>query len=360
MEEKIPSATKKKLLKWFENKKRSFPWRRTKDPYAIWISEVMLQQTTSKAVVPYYRKFLKVFPDIQSLAQAEEEAVYPLWAGLGYYQRAKNLLKASREIIKNGGRFPSTSKELIKFPGFGPYTARAVSSLAFEEPVGVVDGNVIRFLSRFHGLPIKWWRAEGRNHLQVLADKWVEGERPSLMNQALMEMGSLVCLSASPSCRLCPLVTDCVAFNRGAQSQFPLKRQKKTEEMLYWKPLVIKKGNQFAFVQNRRLPFLKGRPVFPGSFKRLKAPPSDCHFQHSITHYRVYVTVQFSCFKRAGDRSLKSMIEKEIISPSIKKRNFRQLRKSDHSFVWLDREEIKKKNPSSLIQKIIATFYKTD
>ena len=227
MAEKIPFAAKKRLLKWFEKNKRAFPWRETKDPYAIWISEVMLQQTRASFVIPYYKNFLKAFPDIQSLSQAEEESLYPLWAGLGYYQRAKNLLKAAREIMKNGGQFPSSAKELLTLPGFGPYTARAVSSLAFEEPVGVVDGNVIRFLSRFHGLPIKWWKAEGKRHFQVLADTWVAEERPSLINQALMEIGSLVCLSTSPYCRLCPLATDCVAFQAGTQSRFPLKRPKK-------------------------------------------------------------------------------------------------------------------------------------
>ena len=352
METKIPEATKKKLLKWFESKKRSFPWRETKDPYSIWVSEVMLQQTTAKAVVPYYKRFLKAFPDIQSLARAEEEAVYPLWAGLGYYQRAKNLIKASKEITKKGGVFPPSASALIKLPGFGPYTARAVSSLAFEEPVGVVDGNVIRFLSRFLSLNIKWWKVEGRRHFQALADKWVEGQKPSLMNQALMEIGSLICLSASPACRLCPLVTDCSAFSSGIQDRFPLKRQKKPEEMLSWKPFVIEKRGRFAFVQNRTLPFLKGRLVFPGHLKQIKTPPPDCHFQHNITHYKIYVTVQAASFKKAG----KKMDLKTKKGTAFKNKILKQMEVKG-SLIWLDGEMIKRKNPSSLIQKTIHTVH---
>ena len=340
MKATVKSADKRKLLKWFEREKRTLPWRKTKNAYAIWISEVMLQQTTAKAVIPYYKKFLKVFPDVKSLSQATEKTIYPLWTGLGYYQRAKNLIKAAKEIEKQG-RFPSSYRELIRLPGFGPYTARAVSSLAFEESVGIVDGNVIRFLSRFHGLTIKWWTAQERKHLQSLADSWTVNQKPSRINQALMEMGSLICSSPTPLCLLCPLKSSCVAFKNQSQNQLPLKRPKKTEEMFHWQPLVIKRKELFAFIPNRNLPFLKGRPVFPGKFTKIKTQPHRSHFKHTITHHKIYVTVQ-----SANSHKIKE------ISPLYKEGKIKKQRKEQ--LIWLDPEAIMERNPSSLIQKILS------
>ena len=343
---RITITEQKKLLKWFEREKRSLPWRETKDPYAIWISEVMLQQTTSKAVIPYYKKFLKTFPNVKSLAQTTEENIYPLWAGLGYYQRAKNLIQASKEI-KKLGRFPSSYRELLKLPGFGPYTARAVSSLAFEESVGIVDGNVIRFLSRFHGLPVKWWTAQGKKHLQDLADQWIKNQKPSQINQALMEIGSLICSHPMPSCLLCPLRRSCIAVKNQSLSQLPLKRPKKIQEMFHWKPLVIKRKNQFAFIQNTTLPFLKGRLIFPGKLKKISSLPLHSHFKHSITHHKIYVTVQCANLKKTKE-NLKPPSKKEVLLAS-------QI-KPTKQIVWLDFKTIKEKNPSTLIQKALDIF----
>ena len=311
----------KKLLNWFKENRRSLPWRETKDPYKIWISEVMLQQTTVKAVIPYYKKFLSAFPDVESLAGAEKEEVYSLWAGLGYYFRARNLMETARIIRKQGG-FPENFRELLKLPGFGPYTARAVSSLAFEEAAGVLDGNVIRFLSRFYGLPLKWWRREGRNRLQELADLWVKGQKPSLMNQALMEQGALIC-AKKPFCFFCAVRQDCAAFKKGAMDRLPLKREKPPAELLHWKPRLIRKSDCLAFVRNTKLPFLKNLPVFPGTLQKIPRPPKTKDFCHSITHYKIYVSV-----------------ETKALPPSSR-------------FIWIPEREIPRQNPSSLIRKIL-------
>ena len=315
----------KKLLNWFKENKRDLPWRETKDPYRIWISEVMLQQTAVRAVIPYYKKFLSVFPDIKSLAGAQEEKVYILWAGLGYYSRARNLVKAAR-IINKKGKFPETFRELLKLPGFGPYTARAVSGLAFEERAGVLDGNVIRFLSRFHGLPLKWWLTEGRNRLQELADLWVKGEKPSLINQALMEQGALVC-AKKPLCFLCAVREDCTAFRKGATDLLPLKREKPSAELLHWKPLIIRKSGRLAFVRNTKLPFLKNYPVFPGALYKTPFPPKNSDFCHSITRYKIYVSVK----------------------PSVKMKSAPPASR----LIWIPEPEIPRQNPSSLIRKIL-------
>ncbi|MCY4513081.1 MAG: A/G-specific adenine glycosylase [Bdellovibrionales bacterium] len=309
------------LLNWFKINKRELPWRKTQDPYKIWISEVMLQQTTVKAVIPYYEKFLKKFPNVKSLAKTNRQKIYSLWAGLGYYSRAENLMKAAQIIEKKGG-FPENFKELLKLPGFGPYTARAVSSLAFEESVGVLDGNVIRFLARFHGLSIKWWTTKGRSELQHLADLWIKNQLPSQMNQALMEQGALIC-SPKPLCFLCAVNKKCEAFQQNTQEQLPLKKKKKQENLLHWQPQIIKRASDYAFVKNTTLPFLKKHPVFPGTMRVIKRKPQSWDFRHSIMHYKIYVTIQR---KRLKDSS---------------------------KFIWIPEGVISQSNPSSLIQKVL-------
>ena len=317
----VQKRWQKGILYWFKTHKRDLPWRKTRDPYRIWISEIMLQQTTVKAVIPYYRRFLKAFPDVKSLSAVRMETVYSLWAGLGYYSRAENLVKAAR-IMRKKRKFPESFRELLALPGFGPYTARAVSSLAFEEPVGVLDGNVIRFLTRFHGLSVRWWTTKGRDKLQRLADLWVENQHPSQMNQALMEQGALIC-TLSPLCFLCSVNKGCKAFKQNTQEQLPLKRERKQGSLLHWKPLIIKKASSYAFVKNTKLPFLKKHPVFPGVVRAIKQKPGSWDFQHSIMHYKIYVTVQ----------------KKRVTDPS--------------PVIWIPEQDIPRSNPSSLIQKVL-------
>ena len=317
----INQSFQKKLLSWFEANKRDLPWRQTKDPYAIWVSEVMLQQTTSQAVIPYYQKFLKKFSNVSSLAQADKKELFSLWAGLGYYKRAENLIRAAKEIKKQK-TFPKTYKELLKLPGFGPYISRAVSSLAFEEPTGVLDGNVIRFLSRFHALPLKWWKAIDKAQLQYLSDLWVKNQQASRMNQALMEMGSLICRSKNPLCLLCPLMPYCQSHKKGLTDKLPLKPAKKFTEFWHWEPEKIKKNSKWAFVKNTTLPFLKGRFIFPGEVKKLKNKAMNYDFVHSIMHYQIFISVQNKT-------------------------------KNQHSSLkWFTKSQIQELNPSSLIRKV--------
>jgi len=317
----INQSFQKKLLSWFETNKRDLPWRKTKDPYAIWISEVMLQQTTSQAVIPYYQKFLKKFSNVSSLAQVDKKELFSLWAGLGYYKRAEKLIRAAQEIKKQK-TFPKTYKELLKLPGFGPYISRAVSSLAFEESTGVLDGNVIRFLSRFHALPLKWWKAADKMQLQHLSDLWVKNQQASKMNQALMEIGSLICRSKNPLCLLCPLMPHCQSHKKGLIDSLPLKPAKKCIEFWLWEPEKIKKNSKWAFVKNKNLPFLKGRFVFPGKVRKLKSKTSKYDFAHSIMHYQIFINVQNKI-------------------------------KSQHSTLkWFTKSQIQELNPSSLIRKV--------
>ncbi|MCX7978023.1 MAG: A/G-specific adenine glycosylase, partial [Bdellovibrionaceae bacterium] len=174
----------RELLRWYSLNKRPLPWRAQRDPYAIWLSEVMLQQTTVAAVLPYWQKFIERFPTVQDLATAPLSEVLALWSGLGYYSRAKLLHQSAKKLAHTG--FPKTWSELIQLPGFGPYTARALSSIAFAEPVGVVDGNVIRFLCRLTGQKIPWWQSAGRSRIQNLSDKLASMGQPGETNQAVM------------------------------------------------------------------------------------------------------------------------------------------------------------------------------
>lgn len=281
-------AAREALLIWFQQNARDLPWRQTQDPYKIWISETMLQQTTSRAVIPFFERFLKKFPTVQKLAQSALEDVFEQWAGLGYYSRARNLHKAAQVLAKS---FPRDHQSLLNLPGFGPYTARSVASLAFGESVGVLDGNVIRVLSRAHDLPVEWWKPKVRAELQALADDWVHGVPSQKMNQALMELGATVCLPQNPSCLMCPLQAFCEARKQNTIASRPLKKPKRAREIWVWHTSVIEKNGKILLCKSETTPFFKNQWLLPGTAQQVQKPPSSFHFRHSITHHDIFVTV---------------------------------------------------------------------
>ncbi len=216
------------LLKWYYRNKRDMPWRNTSDPYRIWISEIMLQQTRVDTVIPYYKRFLGTFPAVEDLAEADPQQVLKIWEGLGYYSRARNMHKAAKEVInKFEGVFPDTYKELIKLKGIGPYTAAAISSIAYKEKQAVVDGNVIRVLSRYFGVKDDIRRSAVKNEIQQLADAIIPQDYPGDFNQAVMELGAMVCTPKNPDCTNCPLSVNCFAFNSVETDIIPYKSPKK-------------------------------------------------------------------------------------------------------------------------------------
>jgi len=279
------------LLEWYRHNKRELPWRRSRDPYLIWISETMLQQTTTTAVIPFFERFTARFPDLATLAAAETEHVVEAWAGLGYYSRARNLHASARVVHARGG-FPRTFQELIELRGFGPYTARSVASLAFDQAVGVVDGNVVRVLSRLEAEAWEFWRPKVRDEIQRHADAWVEGVSSYEMNQALMELGRTVCTPKSPSCLLCPVRPDCRAYAQDEVTRFPLPKPKRDRELWRWRPIVHVRDGRILIAKNSHAPFLKGQWLLPGTAERLKTKPKDYHYKHTITHHDIFVTVQ--------------------------------------------------------------------
>jgi A/G-specific adenine glycosylase len=249
----------------------------------------MLQQTTTQAVIPFYERFLKRFPTVQTLAKAKIEDVYEMWSGLGYYSRARNLHKASQVLAK---KFPQTAGELLELPGFGPYTSRSVASLAFSESVGVLDGNVIRVLTRVHDLDYDWWKTAERRELQRLADAWVKGLPSEEMNQALMELGATVCVPQNPACLLCPLNKICEARANATIALRPRKRPRRQREVWAWQVQIIEKKGKILICRNPTVPFMKGQWLLPGEAKLVKKMPKQFHFRHSVTHHDIFVTLQ--------------------------------------------------------------------
>ena len=246
------------LENWFVQVKRPMPWRRRPSPYVCWLSEIMMQQTTYAAVLPYYERFLKKFPTVEKLAAAKENEVLKAWEGLGYYARARNLLKAAQQIVK--GRWPRTSTEWAQIPGVGPYTAAALSSVLNGERVPVVDGNVARVFARvwkltddFSKLPA---RAKLAERLQPEIDKC---RVPGDFNQAMMELGALVCTPKSPDCAKCPLARACTSRQDGTQEEYPVKAKKKELPVRKVASVIIKDARgRVLLVQNREGGLLKG------------------------------------------------------------------------------------------------------
>jgi len=198
------------LLRWYRTHRRDLPWRKNRDPYRILVSEFMLQQTRVETVIPYYRRFLALFPTLKDLARAPQEKVFKAWAGLGYYARARNLHRAAQTICQDlGGRIPETKEELLRLPGFGPYTAGAVASLAFHQPVPAVDGNAKRILRRLFPQFHDPRRAPTRKDLEEFLEGWIPPGRASDFNQALMDLGATICTPSRPRCPACPVLKFC-------------------------------------------------------------------------------------------------------------------------------------------------------
>lgn len=240
------------LISWFRAEQRELPWRADKDPYKIWVSEIMLQQTRVDTVIPYYYRFLEQFPTIEALADAEEDKVLKAWEGLGYYSRARNLQAAVREVRDiYGGTVPNSPKEIAKLKGVGPYTAGAILSIAYGIPEPAVDGNVMRVLSRILLIKEDIAKPSARKIFEEAVRVLISHESPSDFNQALMELGALICTPTSPSCLLCPVRDHCVAFHEGEQNELPVKSKKKKPVPVYLAAAVVEDGNGRIFIRKR-------------------------------------------------------------------------------------------------------------
>lgn len=240
------------LLLWYLENQRDLPWRQTRDPYCIWLSEIMLQQTRVAQATPYYLRFLEAFPSVVDLAEASEEHVLKLWQGLGYYSRARNLHYTAKQVANDyQGQFPKSYHELLKLKGIGAYTAAAIASIAFDEPVAVVDGNVYRVLARFFGIETDIAATAAQKEFSALANTLLDPKRPAQFNQALMEFGAMQCTPKNPYCHQCPLQWSCVAYRDQKVNELPVKTKKTKITNRYFHYLVFEDPQRKILLEKR-------------------------------------------------------------------------------------------------------------
>lgn len=314
------------LLRWFRAHARALPWRGTGDSYAVWVSEIMLQQTQVATVIPYYERFLRAFPTLDHLARARFERVAALWSGLGYYRRARHMHQAARKVMQEfGGRFPNRYDEARKLPGVGHYTASAVLSIAYRQPFAVLDGNVARVVARLDALAGNIQQAPFRALVEQRLRQMLSRRRPGDFNQAMMELGQTVCLPRAPRCQVCPLRRMCKAYSairkrpvdsRTAAELFPAPRPRRALERRHLAAAIIRKNGRFAFTRGLDEGLLEDVWNFPSAFgetadhafDRLaqqlaghSSPPMRAGrkigmARHSIT----YRSIQVECFEFEG------------------------------------------------------------
>lgn len=235
------------LIDWYEQDHRSLPWRDTRDPYKIWLSEIILQQTRVDQGLPYYLKFVAAYPTVQDLARATQDEVLKLWQGLGYYSRARNLQKAAQQVTEHhDGVFPADYKALIELAGVGPYTAAAIASFAFQLPHAVVDGNVYRVLSRYFDVDLPINKPKGQKHFAALAQEVLDTSRPDLHNQAIMEFGARQCTPKNPDCMFCPLNESCASHAVGRVQERPVKEGKTAVKKVWMDYLFVESPEGIA------------------------------------------------------------------------------------------------------------------
>ena len=289
----IPSRVAEFLLDWYGRGHRELPWRATTDPYRIWVSEIMLQQTRAQAVIPYYERFLKRFPTVEALAAAAEPDVLAVWSGLGYYSRARNLRRAAQEIVAAGG-FPHDYEALRALPGIGDYTAAAIASIAFELPHAVLDGNVLRVVARVENDPADISAGRTRERFREIAQDWLDPQHPGPFNQALMELGATVCLPKNPLCLVCPVSELCRAREAGTVDQLPVKLRKKDPVRIEGVLLVVR--NQGLVLLRQRAANVKRMAGFwdlpsPEDLPRARVGKRLGAIRHTITHHHYTLAV---------------------------------------------------------------------
>jgi A/G-specific adenine glycosylase len=322
MKKKLPvKRIRLKLLAWYDRNRRDLPWRRTQDPYAIWVSEIMLQQTQVETVIPYYRRFLERYPTVETLARAEIGDVLKVWENLGYYARARNLHRAARQVVElSRGLIPDQMGELLRLPGIGRYTAGAILSIAFGKDVTAVDGNVRRVISRLCALTDPIDDEPLREEIESAVGALLAKRDPGRFNQALMELGALCCTPTSPDCPVCPLQEDCRARLQGLEGRLPVRKAKKPVPHRQVVAAVVRDGQgRLLLVQRPARGLLGSLWKFPGGILDSGEAPEAglvrlvqaelaiavrvgspvAAVDHAYTHFRITLTA-FACSLLAG------------------------------------------------------------
>ncbi len=325
-----------RLLNWFAHEARRLPWRQDRTPYRVWVAEVMLQQTRVETVIPYYERFLARFPTLKALAEAPLEEVLRVWEGLGYYTRARHLHAAARRVMaEHGGHLPDTCEGLLALPGFGPYTAGAVASIAFGRPVVALDGNSRRVLSRLFAVEGDIRRGPTRRRLEELARSLLPPDRPGAFNEALMELGATVCLPRAPHCGRCPLSDGCQARREGRQGELPTpSRRRSIPHYDVTAGVLLREDGRVLVARRNADDFLGGLWEFPGGKREAGETLPEClarelqeelgiqvevgepllTLEHAYTHFRITLYV-FLCRLRAGEPHCLDCAEVRWVAP---------------------------------------------
>lgn len=300
------------LINWYLREKRDLPWRKTKEPYLIWLSEIMLQQTRVAQGLPYYHKFTKAYPTVFDLANADEDDVLKLWQGLGYYSRARNMLSTAKNIVADcSGIFPSNYKDLLKLKGIGQYTAAAIASFAFDEKVAVLDGNVYRVLARYFGIDAVINVGSSKKLFLEIANTLIPASNPGIFNQAIMEFGALQCVPKNPDCAQCPFCVSCFAFRNKKVDKLPIKEAKKESKIRYFNYIhfhnpeivyLVKRGQTDIWANLYELPLIETRQAandfeissaieeILGSSLGDNKPAVALTLTHKLTHQTIYAS----------------------------------------------------------------------
>jgi A/G-specific adenine glycosylase len=305
----------KQLLRWFDHYARKLPWRSAavrRDPYRVWVSEIMLQQTQVATVIPYYHRWLRLFPNVHALAKAKPAAVLKAWEGLGYYSRARNLHTAAREIVRcHGGRLPATRDGLLSLSGIGRYTAGAILSIAFGQPEPLVDGNVARVLARLFGIRENVKSSAGHARLWKLAGALVPAKRPGAFNESLMELGATVCTPQNPRCVVCPMRKLCAALRRENVALLPNTGIRPPSRLVRQRALLIWRGDRVLIRQRPAGSLLAGFWEFPIESPagiRHSMGPRIATVRHSVMNDRLVVEA-FDCRWQNGEPKVRSKEE---------------------------------------------------
>ncbi len=314
------------LLDWFGASARRLPWRENRDPYRVWISEIMLQQTQVKQALPYFERFLARFPEVAALAAAPLDEVLKAWEGMGYYARARNLHRAAGQIMhEHGGRFPQTPEAVRALPGIGVYTAAAILSIAFGRPEVVVDGNVARVIARLAAVSAEARSAAGRQTIAALAAAFFDPERPGDFNEAMMELGALICTPRSPACTACPVAACCAARREGEPERYPVKRPSRAKPHHQIAAALIWRGRELLIARRPEKGLLGGLWEFPGGKQEpgerleetavreaaeevgleIRVVEKFMSVEHAYTHFSITLHV-FHCVWLSGEPACKA------------------------------------------------------
>jgi A/G-specific adenine glycosylase len=338
---------RRKLLKWYRAHCRQLPWRHNINPYRIWISEIMLQQTQTKTVIPYYKQFLKRFPDVESLAAATEDEVIHLWAGLGYYSRARNMRKAAQIIVDTHHSFPEDFNTILSLPGVGRYTAGAICSIAFNQPFPIVDGNIRRVLARLHGIAGK---IPDKFFWETMA-ALVPGSNPSSFNQAMMELGALVCVPVQPKCGHCPLQAFCRAKEMGLEASIPIAHKIPTSRKVRIILIVLERNGEILIAAAGRGDLIPGSWGIP--WRQLEEEDSAEETAASICRECIGKAIQLHLQGPVRHSITNNRITGVVYYGNLDAASSGRHAPSKSQFRWVDRAAAKTLLTSSLFHKAL-------